>query len=89
MSLDYLARSRSAVPPMVTSTAVLRLPTSADVEGETVTAEEGDAGASWADSHGLTRATDCPNYTTAFRLGCAREIGDQARLPSTPSPLSG
>ena len=48
----------------------------ADAEDGDLSADEGDAGAMWAKSHGTVSASECPAYSVAFRRGCADFVHD-------------
>lgn len=80
---DLIGRGSPRPIPQATTASErpARIPTVADIEGETVSSEEADAGASWADSQALTRAADCPAYTLAFRAGCAQGVADRQPAP--------
>lgn len=46
---------------------------------ERLTGDANDAGYRWAERRALSDATNCPNYSTDFRAGCAEYVADQAR----------
>ena len=39
--------------------------------------DEAAAGGMWARTHGLDRASECPDYSAAFRRGCAGYVSGQ------------
>ena len=46
---------------------------------ERLTGDANEAGYRWAERRLLTDATDCPNFSPAFRAGCIDYVNDQAR----------
>jgi hypothetical protein len=57
-----------AQPPLVDAEAV---------EDERLTGDANEAGYRWAERRALNDATDCPNYSAAFRTGCADYVAEQ------------
>jgi hypothetical protein len=43
---------------------------------ERLTSDANEAGYRWAERRLLTDATDCPNYSTNFRAGCAAYVAE-------------
>jgi hypothetical protein len=46
----------------------------AGAEDAQLTDDEAAAGGMWARAHGLDRASGCPDYSPAFRKGCAEYV---------------